>query len=47
MPWNRTRLAGETLRAIMCLRSWLEIKDEEYDILVGHDPENELDSLYH
>ena len=27
MPWNRTRLAGSTLRAIMCLRNWFILTD--------------------
>jgi hypothetical protein len=29
MPWYRCRLASSTLRAIMCLRDWLEPTFEE------------------
>ncbi len=32
MPWNRTRLAPDTMRAIMCLRNWLNIDLDEEDI---------------
>ena len=31
MPWNRTRLAGSTLRAIMCLRNWLKLADGPFE----------------
>ena len=29
MPWNRCRLASESLRAIMCLRDWTNLHDAE------------------
>ena len=33
MPWNRCALAGDTLQAIMCLRSWMKLDDLKlYDL---------------
>ena len=30
MPWNQTRVASSTLRAIMCLRDWLKLTRESF-----------------
>jgi hypothetical protein len=35
MPWNRTRLASDTLQGLMCLRDWLKvdvIEDDDDDL---------------
>jgi hypothetical protein len=31
MPWNRCRLSPSTLRAIMCLRDWLQVIDDHFE----------------
>ena len=42
MPWNRCRLAGPTLRAIMCLRNWFNL---DLGDMVELDSEDYQDSI--